>query len=323
MKTYTTSVKNKNSKKQYRIRNWRQYNQALVERGSLTFWINEDAIDHWFSSEQTGKRGKPFIYSNTAIETVLTIQSLFRLPLRQTEGMLNSIFRLAGIPLCSPDYSTVSKRGETVSVDMAINRKTKKAKHIVIDATGVKVYGEGEWKVRQHGKSKRRTWRKIHIGIDENTGEIIVAKVTPNSCHDSEALPDMLKEIHCAIKQVSGDGAYDTHSCYEAIRAKQGYAAIPPQSNARIWIHGNSLSLPHVRDQNIRRIREIGRKRWKEEIGYHRRSLAETAVFRLKTIFGDRVSARNFTGQTAQLLIRCRALNRMLCLGMPKSYVVA
>ena len=321
MKTHTKH--SKSNKKQYHIRNWKSYNQALVERGSLTFWMNKEALETWFNTERTGKRGKPIVYGAVAIQTVLTLQSLFHLPLRQTEGLLNSVFRLSGISLISPDYSTVSKRGETLSVDLARRASSKKAKHIVIDSTGVRVFGEGEWKVRQHGKSKRRTWIKVHLGIDEETGEITVAKITANSSHDSEALPELLHAIPDDLKQVSGDGAYDTRDCYQAIEAKHAYAAIPPQSNAKIWRHGNSSAPPHVRDQNLRRIRKVGRKRWKKDVGYHRRSLAETGMFRFKTIFGDRVSARKFAGQAAQLLIRCRMLNQMLDLGMPDSYVVA
>lgn len=323
MKTHTTNLKKKNKKKQCRIRNWKQYNQALVNRGSLIFWINEEAIENWNNVKKTGKRGRPMEYNSVAIQTSLTVQALFHQPLRQTEGLLNSVFNLAGILLAAPDHSTVSKRAETLPINLAIRAKSKKVKHIVIDSTGVKIFGEGEWKVRQHGKSKRRTWRKIHIGIDEKTGEIIVAKATLNNVHDSKVLPELLNGIPDALKQVSGDGAYDTRDSYQAIKDKQAYAAIPPQANAKIWQHGNSSSPPHTRDQNIRRIRKIGRKRWKEESGYHRRSLAETGMFRFKTIFGDKVSARKFAGQAAQLLIRCRTLNQMLDLGMPESFVVA
>lgn len=318
-----TTTKKKNKKKQYRIRNWRQYNQALVDRGSLTFWVSGDALESWINTQKSGKRGKPIVYSAIAIQTTLTLQMLFRLPLRQTEGLLNSIFYMSEIPLRSPDYSTLSKRGETLPVNLTRRSRDKKIRHIVVDSSGVKVFGEGEWKVRQHGKSKRRTWRKIHLGIDPDTGEITVAKVAANSVHDSEVLPELLKAVPDPIEQVSGDGAYDKHDCYEAIEEKHAFAAIPPQTNAKIWQHGNSSAPPHPRDQNLRRIRTVGRKRWKEEAGYHERSLAETGVFRFKTIFGDRVSARNLTGHVTQLLIRCRALNQMLDLGMPESYVVA
>lgn len=320
MKTHTTSSKRK---KQYRIRNWKQYNEALVNRGSLAFWLNREVIEHWESAEKTGKRGKPRVYSNIAIQSFLTAQALFHQPLRQTEGLLNSIFRLARLPLTAPDYSTVSKRTEILSPDLARRIQGKKITDVVIDATGVKIYGEGEWKVRQHGKSKRRTWRKVHIALDPDTGDIIVAKATLNDVHDSEVVPELLKTVPTTIAKVYMDGAGDTRNCYRAVERKRALAVIPPRINGKIWQHGNTTAPPHQRDENLRRIRAIGMRRWKEESGYHRRSLAETAFFRFKTIFGDRIPARTFPRQAVQLLIRCRALNQMLTLGMPDSYVVA
>lgn len=320
MTTHTTS---KNRKKQYRIRNWREYNEALVNRGSLTFWINEEVILNWRTTEKTGKRGRPLVYGAIAIQASLTVQALFRQPLRQTEGLLNSIFQLAALPLIAPDYSTIAKRTETLSPDLVRRAQNRTAKHIVIDATGVKIYGEGEWKVRQHGKSKRRTWRKVHIALDPDTGDIIIAKATLNDVHDSEVVPELLSIAPDGIEKVYMDGAGDTRNCYQAIVDKQAQAVIPPRERAKIWQHGNAASPPHQRDENLRRIRAIGLAGWKEESGYHRRSLAETAFFRFKIIFGDRIPARTFPRQAVQMLIRCRALNQMLALGMPDSYVVA
>ena len=191
---------------------------------------------------------------------------------------------------------------------------------MVVDSTGVKVFGEGEWKVRQHGYTRRRTWRKIHVGVDEASGEIVAAVVTTNDYHDSQLLPDLLDQVDEAIAQVSGDGAYDRRRCYEAIGGRRAQATIPPQHNAKIWQHGNTKAERLARDENLRRIRQIGRAAWKRECGYHRRSLAETTMFRLKTIFGDRVTARSFAGQATQVLVRCATLNRLTHLGMPDSY---
>jgi hypothetical protein len=191
---------------------------------------------------------------------------------------------------------------------------------MVVDSTGIKVYGEGEWKVRQHGYSRRRTWRKLHLGVDEATGEFVAVAVTTNDFKDSQLLPDLLAQVAGEIKQVSADGAYDSPNCYDAIRDRKARAAIAPQKRARIWQHGNTKAERHIRDENLREIRRKGRRQWKRESGYHRRSLAETAVFRVKTIFGERVSARSFEGQAAQLLVRCAALNRMTHLGMPDTY---
>ena len=195
--------------------------------------------------------------------------------------------------------------------------------HVVVDSTGLKVYGEGEWKVRQHGWSRRRTWRKLHVGVDEATGEFVAVVASTNSFKDSQLLPDLLEQVEDEISQVSADGAYDSRNCYDAIRHRGARAAIPPQKRARIWRHGNTKAERHIRDENLRAIRRRGRAAWKRESGYHRRSLAETAVFRVKMIFGQRVSARSFDGQAAQLLVRCATLNRMTHLGMPDSYQLA
>ena len=198
--------------------------------------------------------------------------------------------------------------------------------HIVVDSTGAKVYGEGEWKVRQHGWSKRRTWKKLHIGVDEETKDILLGEVTGNDAADCHMLEPLLTQLpdDTMIDQFSGDGAYDRRMCYEALK-KRGVAhiTIPPQHNAKIWQHGNTRAERYARDENLRRIRQISRKGWKIESGYHRRSLSENAMFQLKTVFGERVSARLFKNQRTQLLIRCKALNRMTTLGMPQSYVAA
>src|SRR5205085_1447229 len=131
--------------------------------------------------------------------------------------------------------------------------------------------------------SKRRTWRKLHLGADETTGEIVAAVVTTNNVADSQVLAEMLEQAEDELEQVSGDGSYDKRSCYEAIRKRQAKAAIPPQRNAKIWQHGNSKQERLIRDENLRRIRQVGRKAWKHEVGYHRRSLAETQMYRVKT----------------------------------------
>ena len=183
------------------------------------------------------------------------------------------------------------------------------------------MYGEGEWKTRQHGISKRRTWRKLHLGIDETTGEIINAVVTTNDYHDSQVLEDILDGVEDEILQVSADGAYDTNNCYEKITQRQAGVAIPPRKNAIIQQHGNCKALPLPRDENLRAIRKMGRAKWKRESDYHRRSLAETTMFRLKCIFGGKLSSRQFDNQAGELLLQCAALNRMIQICKPESYV--
>jgi hypothetical protein len=314
-------VKNKKTKRTYRLRNWKHYNAALVQRGNLTLWVSDDVITAWRDTQETGKRGKPRTYSDTAVLCMATLKEVYHLPLRATQGLMGSLMRLLGLALPVMHYSQLSRRCATLEV--ALPRHTKgEPLHMVVDSTGVKVFGEGEWKVRQHGYTKRRTWRKLHIGADETTGEIVAAVVTTNDVADSQVLEYLLEQVDEEIKQVSGDGSYDKRNCYEAIRQRQAKAAIPPRRDAKVWQHGNTKQERLLRDENLRRIRQVGRKEWKEEVGYHRRSLAETQMFRVKTIFGDRVSARQFAGQATQVLVRCAALNTMTHLGMPDSYAV-
>lgn len=314
-------------KKKYRVRNWKEYNEALVNRGRIIFHITEEALKQWEETEQEKKkkRGRPKKFSDTAIETALTLGQTLHLPLRGTEGILSEILSKLGSSCHAPDYSTLSIRGKTIPVSIRI-RSPRERIHIAADSTGVKVFGEGEWKVRKHGWSKRRTWLELHIGVDEKTGDVVVGEVTDNSVHDSEMVKPLLDQVpqEVSINQFSGDGAYDTRNVYDTLK-KRGvqHITIPPQKNAKIWKHGNIVGEAHPRDENLRAIRKHGRKRWKELSGYHRRSLAETVMFRFKTIFTDKVPARIFENQRNQLLLRLKMLNRMTLLGMPETYVVA
>ena len=309
----------KRTKQQYRLRNWKQYNAALVQRGSLTLWVSEDVLAGWNKTQRTGQRGKPAIYSDTVILCMASVQEIYHLPLRATEGLLSSVIKMLGVELSVPDHTTLARRRKVLAVSLPRRRQTEPL-HLVVDSTGVKLYGEGEWKVRQHGYSKRRTWRKLHLGADEATGELVAAVVSTNNFTDGQVLPELLAQVEDEIKQVSGDGGYDKRNCYAAIGARGARATIPPQRNAKIWRHGNTKAERLARDENVRACRRKGRAAWKRESEYHRRSLAETQMFRLKTIFGDRVSARTFAGQATQLLVRCAVLNRMTHLGMPESY---
>ncbi|MGD1908323.1 MAG: IS5 family transposase [Leptolyngbyaceae cyanobacterium] len=306
---------------QYRIRNWSEYNAGLKLRGSLTFWFDESVLASWLIEQPSGRQGASIFYSDLAIETMATVKALYRLAGRQCQGLLISIFELMSIDLPVPDHSTLSRRLGQLSIEMPV-RSQQECRHVVIDSTGVKVYGEGEWKTRQHGVSKRRTWRKLHLGIDEATGEILAATASTNNISDGEVLPDLLNAIEDDIEQVSADGAYDQRKCYDAIRERQARAVIPPRKGAKIWQHGNTKAERHHRDENLRRIRKVGRKAWKRESHYHRRSLAETTMFRLKVIFGGTLSSRTFDNQAAELFIKCALLNRMIHIAKPDSYKV-
>lgn len=295
----------------YRIGNWKDYDRALVQRGSLTLWIDEDALQHW-AYEGPSQRGAQCLYSDLAIETMLTLREVFHQTNRAVEGFVRSLFTLLAVHLPVPDHTTLSRRGRKLEV--ALPKRAPGPLHLVLDSSGLKVYGEGEWKVRQHGWSKRRTWRKIHLNVDSGSGEIQAALLT--GVHDAQTIEPLLEQVESPLASVAADGAYDRANVYRAVRAH------PPRRDAKIQQHGNSRASPLPRDENLRAIRRQGRARWKGASGYHRRSLAETAVFRFKTIFGDRLSARRWETQVTPFQIRCRALNRMTHLGMPESYRV-
>jgi hypothetical protein len=156
-----------------------------------------------------------------------TLEEVYHLPLRATEGLLRSIFQLMGVALPVPDYTTLSRRRRGLSVVLPRQRQDQ-AIHIVVDSTGMKVFGEGEWKVRQHGYSKRRTWRKLHLGVDEASGEIVAAVATTHDVAGNEVIEGPLDQVEGEIEQVSGDGSYDKRNCYQAIKKRNAKAAIPP-----------------------------------------------------------------------------------------------
>ncbi len=255
-------------KSKRKITNWKQYNQALVNRGSVTFWLDESAINAWRCKEHHGGRGRGFQFSDTAVETALMLKGIFSLSLRATEGFINSLFKLMNVPLSSPDYSCISKRAKTVEVSYR-NRCRGPVAHLVVDTTGLKVYGEGEWKTRKHGKEKRRTWRKLHLAVDAAIHEVVAAEVSLVNVADNEVLPTLLNPLRRRIKQVSADGAYDTKECHKLLQRKRIKPTIPPRSNAAFWENG------HPRNEAVEAQKKDELKQWKEDNQYHLRSLSE------------------------------------------------
>ena len=306
----------------YRVKNWSEYEQALVQRGSLTFWLSDDIEQIWLYTGEK-QRGSQFNYSDKTIEIMLTLKEVFHLTNRSVEGFVRSLFVMMKNDLPVPDHSTLSKRGKALEVKLP--KKASSRLNLVLDSTGLKIYGEGEWKVRKHGYSKRRTWRKLHLGTDPETGEVQAVLLTENSISDDAAVKELLEQIEQTLIACAADGAYDKRKVYDALNkhSPDVEILIPPRKNARIWQHGNSNAAPLKRDENLRYIRKRGRRQWKEDSGYHMRSLAETAMFRLKTLFGAELSTRLLETQTTQALIRCMALNKMTHLAMPESYQVA
>ena len=242
------------------------------------------------------------------------LRLVYGLPYRQTQGfMISSLDRLK-IDLPTPDYTVLCRRIKRLNVKLP-HRKRSEPIHLVVDATGLKVYGNGEWQAKIHGPSKRRTWRKVHLGVNEASGEILACVVTNKNEHEKEILPEILDQVDEDIAKVSADGAYDFRTCYVAIKERNAVPVIPPRKSARLQ---NNDFMPG-RDENLLRVREVGREQWKIESDYHRRSLVETMMYRYKTIIGRRIRSRHFSNQIVEVELGCAIINRMTALGMPET----
>ncbi|HHL2184321.1 TPA: IS5 family transposase, partial [Escherichia coli] len=306
------------AKQKFRITNWSTYNKALINRGSLTFWLDDEAIQAWYESATPSSRGRPQRYSDLAITTVLVIKRVFRLTLRAVQGFIDSIFALMNVPLRCPDYTSVSKRAKSVNVSFKTSTRGEIA-HLVIDSTGLKVFGEGEWKVRKHGKERRRIWRKLHLAVDSNTHEVVCADLSLNNVTDSEAFPGLIRQTHRKIRAAAADGAYDTRLCHDELRRKKISALIPPRKGAGYWPGEYADRNRAVANQRL----SGSNARWKWTTEYNRRSIAETAMYRMKQLLGDSLTLRDYDGQVAEAMAMVRALNRMTKAGMPESVRIA
>lgn len=285
---------------------WSRYNNSLIERGKLSFWIPEDLKQVWYSDPEKKT------YSDRAIEVLSVLRFKFGLKLREVEGFARSLFSWAGLDLKVPNYSTLCRRLGKLSLIFWQDISSEEKIHVVVDSTGLKVYGEGEWKVRIHGYSKRRTWRKLHLAVDEKNNRILGVVLTTNDFKDNEVFQILMDQVEAKnISRVTGDGAYDDKKCFAWAEAKRVRAVFPPRRGAKIQQHGNSKKKPKMRDILVRRISKLGRKTWKKRVKYHRRSIAETAMYRFKTLLGDRLQSRKFENQWAEVLIKVNILNKM------------
>lgn len=263
----------------------------------------------------TGRRGRQQTYSDAAIQTCLSMKVLFGMALRQTTGFVESLLRLVGLDWAVPDFSTLSRRQKTLAVNIPY-RGSKGPLHLLIDSTGIKVEGEGEWHARKHGGPKRRVWRKIHLGIDEETLEVRAVEVTGSHIGDAPVLPDLLNQIPAyeQISSVTADGAYDTRKCHDAIADRGARAVIPPRKNAKPWKTVTAGAI--ARNEALRASKYLGRALWRRWSGYHRRSRVETKMHCVK-LLGQRLMARDFDRQVAELQVRIAVLNGYTALGIP------
>jgi len=304
----------------YRIENWAEYNRALIQRGSITVWVDEDSLGKWLSTRSSGKAGRPPIYSDDALLMLLMLRETFRLPLRALEGFARSILGLMGMNFSVPSYTQISRRAR--SLHKSIRQLTsRQARDLVFDSTGLKVYGEGEWKVKVHGKGKRRTWKKLHIAIDAHTQDIVMCELTDREAGDAEVGRRMLSRMPGKIRSVRADGGYDAGTFRREVGQKGGKSIIPPPKHATY--KGISGGWERARDAALAEIEglgggEEGRRLWKILTGYHERSLVETAMFRIKRTQGEGLKARSEGGQKTEAICKCLVINKMNSLGLPK-----
>lgn len=303
----------------YRITNWKQYNKSLIQRGSITFWFSEDVISHWYSSHHTCKKGRPQIYSDDAILCALMIRIAYQRPLRSVQGFLISIVSLMGLNLLIPSYTQICRRAKGLS-QILKKFSNKRVVNAVFDSTGLKVYGEGEWKVRQHGISKRRTWRKLHIAIDPDSGEIILSELTENNKCDAKTGAQMIFDLPKTVKHVFGDGAYDRMRFRIGLERFGAHPYIPPSRNA--IVHSKATGALAIRDEAVLQIKGLGgddkaRKMWKQLKGYHKRSLVETMMYRIKQLTGEKLRSRIWENQQCESKVKCLVINKITSLGMP------
>ncbi len=309
-------------KKKYRVKNWSSYNQALIGRGDITLWFDESLAQVWHH-DGPDQQGAQFVYSDECILALLELKAVFKLGYRQLQGFTNSLLRLVELDLSPPSYSQICRRAQQLDVGIKAAKSTGPM-YIVFDSTGLKVFGEGEWKVRKHGYNKRRTWRKLHLGVDESTGFIHAQVLTKNGegDGDSQQFTDLLEQVQSPVDRVSGDGAYDTFDIWDLLIFKGIEGHIPPQENAIYQLDFQGNPIDHPRNHILDQIAEKGIKQWKKDSGYHRRSLSETVMFRFKTIYGPELYSRNLRSQKVEAAVKIRCLNKMTALGMPISKAI-
>jgi hypothetical protein len=308
-------------KQKYKISNWSEYNEALRQRGSIIVWLSAQTISQWYEKDRVyDGTGTPKRYSDFAIITCHEMRQVYRLPLRQSQGFIDSLFMMMGLPLDCPDFSTLSKRLGELNITTPRYKKTDKPLEgvhaIAIDSTGLKRFGRGEWHNEKYELSSKASWCKFHAGV--NQSHYIEACVLTNRFEsDDQQVPVLLEQIDEAIDHFTGDGAFDKTPVYEAVlqHSPKADVVIPPSSNAV-----ENTSAAPMRNRNIQEIKAHGRMAWQKNRSYGRRNLSELAMLRYQKILGNAIHARDFERQKQEVMIGCSVLNKMTSLGMPASY---
>lgn len=302
----------------YRTTNWSAYNAALRKRGEMLIWFDNDMT--WLAPHD-GHAGRPPVFSDAAIQFCLSIKVLFRLPLRQTAGMVAGLLQQAGLDWPVPDASTLCRRQKTLAVQIPY-RRADGPLNLLVDSTGIKFLGDCEWQARKHGVQGRRQWQKVHLAMDPATSDIRAVEFTPSRDGDSPVLPELLDQVPQdePIGTVTADGAYDTRRCHTAVLERDAVPIIPIRKNGRPWKDDGPAA--KVRNETLRATRHYGRAFWKRWTGYHIRSRIE-AKMRCFKAFGERIAARDPDRQTAEVQIRIALMNRFNALGTAEIVRVA
>ena len=315
MSGVTSSLVHPRYKTEYRVRNWREYEQGLRARGDVTIWFSEKATTNWISSS-TGPRSGQRLYSDLAIETSLTLKTVFGLPLRQTDGFVGSLLSMLGLDhLPIPDHSTLSRRARSLEVVPRTNSSSGPI-HLIVDSSGLQIVGVGPWAPAKHGTRDTRDWRKLHEGVDER-GVIVAHGMTESRVDDASVVPDLLSQVSGVIKHFTADGAYDKTTVYEALTERGARIVVPPTRKARI--SKEKTSAAHARNETVEAVREVGRRQWRKEAGYHRQARVENTFFRYKQLIGGRLRSRNIAAQATEVGLPINVLNRMLEFGASRS----
>jgi len=300
-------------RQKYRVSNWRDYDAALRNRGSLTVWFTQEALAGWRAQPRTTPGGQRQ-YSDLAIETALALRAVFRLALRQSEGLIGSIMRMLDIDLPVPDHTTLSRRACGLPVQS--HRRTETGNlHLIVDSTGLKLRGAGEWLFEKHGATKRRAWRKLHIGIDADSGEIVAFDLTDKAVDDASHVETLLDQLSDIPASFMADGAYDRSRVLNVVLARNPSASfiVPPCKGA---VPGpTAATSPTQRDRHVLWVDEHGRMNWQKTSGYNKRSKVEAAISRYKRVIGDTLKSRDHARRMTDVAIAVKSLNRMRDLG--------
>jgi hypothetical protein len=307
-------------RQRHRVTNWAEYDAALRQRGSLTVWFTDAAIAAWRAEPRTTPGGQPF-YSALAILTALTLRAVFRLALRQTEGLIGSLLRLLGLDLAVPDHTTLSRRAETLQVPRP--QPGSEPVHLLVDSTGLRLGGPGEWRLEKHGGRARRSWKKLHLGTDADTGRIVASELTGNEADDGSQVSPLLDRIEGPVASFTADGAFDRNDVYAAVAARHPDATVivPPRSTA--VPSDTAEAAPTRRDRHLQLIAERGRMVWQKASGYNWRALVEADISRWKRVIGDALHSHTDGRQATEVAIAADILNRMLELGRPEYVRIA